>query len=520
MELKVQSKEIQGRYEEYLRDESRLIGQGESISFPTSLGELEELTAAFWRKGQPMTVQGARTGVSGSAVPCGGHVLSMEKMNTILGLANFGSEFTMEVEPGVRLAQINEAIATGIFITDKWTNESKAVMKRFKKAGRQVFPPDPTEANATIGGMFACNAQGINVYRYGNTGSHVRELDVLLVSGEHWKLPRNQYIFDRYGCPLPGGRRIETGPLPDGSLRYRTGLGAYEGMDLVDLFAGSEGMLGIVTRLVLQLRQEALERWGVLFFFDHLENAVKFVRQTIALEWKLPGANISAIELFHQNSLHLIQEYKSKVTRLQEIPDLPPDAQGAIYIEMEGDSSQLLEEALMTLLEAFVGCGGREDDTWAATGGEIEKFKLLCHAATESVNARIDEIRLNQPTITKLCADFSAPMGRLEETLAMYLEGMEKSSFEGTILGHVGCNHLHVDLLPQNHEEYERGQELIFHWAEQTIAWGGSVVTEKGIGKIRRSLFLALATPRQLEIARTIKNFFDPMGLLNPGNML
>ena len=521
MDVKEQSKEIRGRYEEYLRDESRLIGRGESISFPTSLVEMKELASAFWGIGEPITVQGARTGVSGSAVPSGGHVLSMEKMNGLLGLIDFGNGFALEVEPGVRLAQIGEALSTRIFTTDNWTDEKKAVLERFKKAGRQVFPPDPTETNATIGGMFACNAQGINGYRYGNTSSHVRELDVLLVNGEQWNLPRGQYVFDKCGCSLPGGRRLETGPLADGSFLHHSGLGAYEGMDLVDLFAGSEGMLGIVTRLLLQLRPEAMEKWGVLFFFDHLENAVRFVRQTMELEKKIPGASVSAIELFHQSSLRLIQNYKSKVTRLQEIPDLPPNAQGAIYIEIEGDSPQLLEEALMTLLEVFVQCGGRDDDTWAATGSdELGKFKLLRHAAPESVNARIDEIRLNQPTITKLGTDFSAPMDRLEETLVMYIDGLEQSGLEGAIFGHVGCNHLHVNLLPKDLEEYECSQKLILKWAEKIIALGGNIITEKGVGKTKRNLFLALSTPRQLEIARTIKIFFDPKGLLNPGNML
>ena len=521
MDIKKQSKEILGRYEEYLRDESRLIGRGESISFPTSLVEMKELTSAFWGIGKPITVQGARTGVSGSAVPGGGHVMSMEKMNCLLGLIDFGNEFALEVEPGVRLAQIAETLSTRVFTTDNWTDEKKAVLERFKKAGQQVFPPDPTETNATIGGMFACNAQGINGYRYGNTSSHVRELDVLLVNGEHWNLSRDQYVFDKCGCSLPGGRRLETGPLTDDSFLHHSSLGAYEGMDLVDLFAGSEGMLGIVTRLLLKLRQEALEKWGVLFFFDRLEKSVRFVHQTMKFEKKLPGANVSAIELFHESSLRLIQNYKSKVTRLQEIPDLPPGAQGAIYIEMEGDSSQFMEEALMTLLESFVQCGGRDEDTWAATGSsELEKFKLLRHAAPESINARIDEIRLNQPAITKLGTDFSAPMDRLEETLSMYLEGLEKSGLEGAIFGHIGNNHLHVNLLPENPEEYERGQKLIFRWAEQIIAWGGSVITEKGVGKTKRSLFLALSTPRQLEIAKAIKSFFDPTGLLNPDNML
>jgi D-lactate dehydrogenase (cytochrome) len=520
MDIKEHGKEIQGRYEEYLRDESRLIGQGESISFPKSDIEVKELTSAYWGKGIPITVQGARTGVSGSAVPCGGHVLSMEKMNTILGLTDFADGFALEVEPGVRLAQITEALSTGIFLTDNWTDKKKATLERLKRAERQVFPPDPTETNATIGGMFACNAQGTNGYRYGNTGSHVRELNVLLVNGEHWSLTRGQYVFDKYGCPLPGGLRLETGTLNNGPFPYRSSLGAYEGMDLVDLFAGSEGMLGIVTRLVLQLRQEALERWGVLFFFDRLENALKFVRQTLELEKKKPGANVSAIELFHQSSLRLIQNYKRRVTRLQEIPDLPLDAQGAIYIEMEGDSPQLLEEALMALLEAFTQCGGRDDDTWAATGsGELEKFKLLRHAAPESVNAHIDEIRLKQPTVTKLSTDFSAPMDCLEDTLAMYIKGLDQSNLEGAIFGHVGCNHIHVNLLPQNPEEDERGKKLIFTWAEQILALGGNIITEKGVGKTKRSLFLALSTPRQLEIARTIKNYFDPKGLLNPGNM-
>ena len=131
-------------------------------------------------------------------------------------------------------------------------------------------------------------------------------------------------------------------------------------MDLVDLFAGSEGMLGVVTRLALQLSPAPAQSWGVLFFFSDEDQPVQFALQAGAAA--LEGASLTAGEFYDGASLRQIQKQKDLSSRLKELPDIPPYAGAAVYLELEGEEEEGMEEALLLLSELFAGCGGREED--------------------------------------------------------------------------------------------------------------------------------------------------------------
>ncbi len=507
-------------YQDRLRDESRLCGSAATISFPAGQEEVRQQMEWLAAQKIPVTVQGARTGICGAAVPRGGHILDLGKLDRVLGLRG-GPEtgLVLEVQPGVSLSIIREGLSRGAFPGEGWDETSRETAKTLRSGPvKWRLAPDPTEETATIGGLFCCNAKGPNARRYGTVGDHVTEVTVVLADGRCWEIPRGRFRFRQGGCPLPDGGRLALGELPACPPVSRP-LFPYEGMDLVDLFAGSEGMLGVVTRLALQLSPAPVQSWGVLFFFSDEDQPVQFALQAGAAA--LEGASLTAGEFYDGASLRQIQKQKDLSSRLKELPDIPPYAGAAVYLELEGEEEEGMEEALLLLSELFAGCGGREEDTWAACGpGELEKLRLLRHTAPESANHAIDEARRQEGGITKLCADIAFPPERLEEWSLRYRRDIRESGIPGVVFGHILEGHLHVNLLPATLEEHRQGQGMIEGWCAAAVAQGGRVADENGIGKQKRDWFLGSVTPEQLEAARKIKAFFDPEGLLNPGNML
>ena len=126
---------------------------------------------------------------------------------------------------------------------------------------------------------------------------------------------------------------------------------------------------------------------------------------------------------------------------------------------------------------------------WATSGEtEVEKMKAFRHAAAETTNLFIEEMRLKEKRITKLGTDMSLANQDFITVLHMYREGLREKGLYGCIFGHIGDNHLHVNILPKDYEEYERGVTLIRTWAEQTKSKGGQIICEHGIGKLKKKI--------------------------------
>ncbi|GHV46272.1 FAD-linked oxidase [Synergistales bacterium] len=507
------------KYKSYLQDESRLTGYADDITFPTDAAQVESAIRRAAGLGLTLTVQGARTGIVGAAVPNSDAILNMSDMKSINGLSvDDGGVFYVTLEPGVTLADLNDAIARKSFNTDGWSDESLDALEKLKQSKEQFFPPNPTEASATIGGIFASNAQGPTAFYYGDTARYIQSVSVILANGKNWEIERGKYIFDENGITLPDGEvfKVNTSCLDPvcHCLIPQTG------MDLLDLFAGSEGVLGVVTSLTLRLKKAPVNHWGLMFFFDELSWALAFSQ---AIKENVCGI-IEAVELFDKASLNIINHMRGLVTALDAIPDLPPSSQAAVYVQIateNDDETENTEEALSSILDLFVECGGKEDDTWAAEGyEEMRKFRLFRHAVPEGCNSRIDEIRASYQIRNKMATDFSVPPDRLGEAADMYRLGMKDRKIEGVIFGHAAVGRLHVNLFPKTDEQFEEGWALIDEWADKIISMGGKLADENGVGKIRRE-FLARHIPKdQMDIMKTVKNFFDPKGILNPGNMI
>ncbi|MDR0993567.1 MAG: FAD-binding oxidoreductase [Verrucomicrobiota bacterium] len=480
--------------EDDLRDESRKTGTAVGIAFPTSKQDIEGALAEARRRRMPLTLQGARTGITGGAVPDGGLILNLSRMAAVEREENGAG---LRVEPGARLFSIREHSPSGLF-----------------------FPPDPTEPTASIGGMMACNASGAGTYLYGPTRRHVKALRVLLANGEHLDLQRGRDKAKGLEFRL-GSLHGVLPPLPRSAVKNAAGYYVEPDMDLLDLFIGAEGTLGILTQASLCLTPMPEAIWAFMAFFPSSPATAAYVhalRQ--AFRMSKPNARLAAMEYFDAHSLDFLRrQTNAPASRQVPLPDMPPGS-SCLYVEVHADSDSAAEEAVLSAVGMLPTFRSNPDAVLLAnTPTELERLKLFRHALPEGVNAAIDQRRKQYPGLTKLGTDMAVPDEHLTDILALYEADLAKAGLESVVFGHIGNNHLHVNILPRTPVEYEAGQALYQNWADQVIAWGGSISAEHGIGKLKRGLLARMMGAEGMQQMRQIKQMLDPDFLLNPGNL-
>ncbi len=480
-------------FDDYLRDESRHTGTADTISFPKSESEVIEVVKTVATSGTTITTQGARTGIVAGAVPQGGHVLNLSRMNQI-GEVD-GDSIT--VGPGVTLDVIRATVA----------------------AAGKFFPPDPTETSASIGGMVASNASGAMSFHYGPTRDWVRALRVVLSDGDVVAIRRGeQFARGReFGLSTESGRRI-SGGLPgytQPGVKSAAGYYVAGDMDLIDLFIGSEGTLGVITEIELALIDKPRAINGLTVFFPSEESAVGFVR--VLREGEMRPV---AIEFFNSDALSLLRKMKNEYSAFDKIPALKAHYHTAINTEFHGQNDEELEESIMAVMESIVELGGSDEDTWFATSErEIEPIHAFRHATPEAVNLLIDERKRAIPELIKLGTDMSVPDDSLETVLAMYRTDLAEHNLESVVFGHIGNNHVHVNILPRDMSEYDFGKSLYLGWAKRIVEMGGSVSAEHGIGKLKAPFLELMYGAEGIEEMRGLKALFDPDAMLNRGNL-
>ncbi|MGB4047082.1 MAG: FAD-linked oxidase C-terminal domain-containing protein, partial [Kiritimatiellia bacterium] len=234
-----------------------------------------------------------------------------------------------------------------------------------------------------------------------------------------------------------------------------------------------------------------------------------------------PPAQLAALEYFDANCLAFLHQHRDALaTRGIPVPALPEGA-ACIYAEWHGPSAAANEAAALAAAEHLPALNADPDACILADNPhDMEKLKTFRHAVPELVNATIDERRRRHPGLAKLGTDMSVPDARLGHILARYENDLAAAGLENLIFGHIGANHLHVNILPRTPADYAAGRDLYTRWAAQVIAWGGSISAEHGIGKIKRDLFRQMAGDAALARMRALKKILDPDTLLNPGNIL
>lgn len=513
-------------FEEYLRDESRTVGHAEEIAFPKTEPELCEIVRYCAQNGLAINVQGARTGLAGGASPEGGLVLNLSRMNKILGLRkDKAGIYYLRVQPGILLTQVRKALENKAFDISDWDAESIETLKDVKP-GQLFFSPDPTETTASIGGMAACNASGARSFLYGATRIHVSALNVVLADGRVTSLKRGVHKAKGrdFVLPLEGGGEIK-GTLPQFETPAVKDAGFYfhDNMDLLDMFMGSQGTLGIISELELSLMDTPQLMWGCTAFLPKDEAALSYVR---ALRGeKVAGFPLfkhkpAAIEFFNKNALSMILKQKEITPAFQQMQEIPADYNCAVYVEFNDSDPDNFWPVLSELEGLVVAAGGDPDNTWVAPNPrELEKLIFFRHTVPETIDILVDENKKNEPCITLLSTDMAVPDEYLDKLFAIYRADLEKTSLHWIIFGHVGENHLHPNIMARNKEEYEQGHEIFKKWAHDVHSMNGTITAEHGAGKIKREL-AKIMYGENMEAIKAFKRTLDPQDLLGPGNIL
>lgn len=454
----------------YLEDSSNLSdGHAEGAYIPENEKEIVEAISECNNKKIPLTVSAGETGTTGGCIPFGGWILTTQKLNKIIDI-NEKEKFAI-VQPGVTLEEIEAAV---------------------KKEGL-LYPPDPTEKTATLGGNVSTNASGGRGYRFGATRDWIRRIKVILPSGETLNLTRGQTkakadLIPRYKMPL---------------VKNTAGYYSKPEMDLIDLFIGQEGTLGIVSEIEISLIPALVETFDIIAFFPKEELAVDFVLEAK----KKKDKTINFFEYFDENTLQMLKKTYSHI---------PEGVKAAVYIEQEvtPKNEKTYLEGWATLLEQFQAS---IDNCWlgmdAAQKEELVKFR---HAIPEHVNELFKEYK-----IVKMATDIAVPDDKFKEMYNFYNFEIRNSKFEIFYIkfGHIGENHLHVNLLPKSEKEKAIAKELIMKFVKKAISLGGTISAEHGVGKIKHAYLREMYGEKGINEMIRIKKSFDPNCILGTNNI-
>jgi FAD/FMN-containing dehydrogenase len=496
----------------YVEDESSYAGSADGVIRTGDPAVIAQIMQRATAEGVPVTFSARRTSLTGAAVPEGGWIIVLPEAS------------------GPEMVTIDAARA-------EITAPAQVLMSDMELAAERAgffFAPDPTSrTTCSIAGAVACNASGARSYAFGPTGRWVRALDVVLPSGDRVQLRRGEHppkdgVFT-LALPSGGALTVPCPPARKADLKNALGYGVEPNdPDLLDLFIGSEGTLGYIVSVTLDLLPRA-EIFAALVFWDDRDKAVDFVA---ALQSDAPeGLQPMSCEWFDARALALAGALHPRLK-------VPKNAQAALFLEQRHPKGQA-DDVAMAWYEALLDAGAPDDDQALRVSrnkADLEAFRAFRHAVPEAVNGLA-----RQRGLRKLGTDLAYPKGWLHPMVAYYdaaladlpaAVGEAGAGFEAqwgqplpqtldvAIFGHIGDNHLHVNLLPKNPAEMAAGKLLYDALARHCAANGGALSGEHGIGKSKRGLLAETTEATQLSAMRAVKAAFDPAWVLGRGNVL
>ena len=509
---------------EYLKDESRTSGQADSISFPTTEQEVIEIIKICAEEKKAVTIQGARTGLAAGAVPENGHIMSMIHMTKVLGMRQTADgAYLIMMEPGITLMELRKMIHEKKFPEDQvknWDEESRKTLQKFENEKEFFFPPDPTEATAAMGGIAACNSSGACTYGYGQTRNYIEGLHIALSDGQLLKLNRGENFAKgrTLHLPMPDWTEkvleLPTYQMPD--VKNASGYFVKDHMDAVDLFIGSDGTLGVITQLTVKIIPKPEYTLALNSFFKTEKDALDYVMK-VRPEVK----NIAALEYFDIGALDILRKMKTENEKFSELPDIPDDKNFCVYTEIRGTDEDEVMDSMERTGEFLESCGVGEEDSWIAdSSSSLEQMHFFRHAVPESTNMMIDERKRVNPEITKLGSDMSMPDDCLYRVMELYRNTIAAHGLKAAVWGHIGNNHLHVNILPESREEYLTVKEMFKEeWAPAVSEMGGAVSAEHGVGKIKRDFLIKMYGAEHVKEMAVLKKQLDPAGMFGRGNL-
>jgi D-lactate dehydrogenase (cytochrome) len=410
------------------------------VVWPHSTGEVSRIARYAFERRIPVTAWGVGTSLEGNPIPMShGIVVDFQEMQGILAL--HPQDFQVDVQAGVVYKELNKTLSRhGLF-----------------------FPPDPGAA-ATIGGMIGNNASGIRTVKYGATKDHILRLVVV----------------------LPGGEVIRIGN------RARKSSSGY---DLIHLFAGSEGTLGIITEATLRLAGLPANFMALRVTFPEIKNATDTVFQVMS-----SGFSPAAMEFLDGNVIGVLN--RDRGLDMEERPTL--------LMEFTGFSEEGLR-AEMTYIEEICA---ENCSTFIDKGiGQTERDRLW-----EMRHLTFESIKRQNPGLLPLIMDVAVPLSHYSDMAAFIKQ--EVHDLRAYVFGHAGDGNIHVIVmdLPADSYRWARVEEASRRIVEQALAFEGTCTGEHGVG-IGKRCFLAEEHGDSLELMKQLKRLIDPEGLFNPGKL-
>ncbi len=423
--------------EAYSYDATGMRGLPEGVFFPKSVEEVKEAVLYCRSKDLKVVPRGGGTGFVGGSVPLKGSVVvSLEKMRNVLDVDD--KNMVVVVEPGVITAELQRTV---------------------KKFGL-MYPPDPSSLEScTIGGNVATNAGGPRAVKYGVTADYVKGLEVVLGTGE---------IYSNMA-------RVKKKVV---------------GLNITPVFVGSEGTLGIVTKVLLKLVPLPETASFMLVAFKKLEDAGDAISKVMSLSF-----SPSALEIMDITSIRCVRKYKSI--------DVPEWAEAVILVEVDG-----FEEGVKRQVDVLKGLFAE----YKAEIMESEEEKVW--AARRAISPSLMSI-----APTKINEDVTVPVSRLADALKGYRTVSERYGIPIVCFGHAGDGNIHVNIMTDKDDPvmWEKALKATKEVFIITVALGGVLSGEHGIGLTKRP-YLGLQVPSShLDLYRRLKAAFDPDNIMNPG---
>ena len=414
------------------------------VVFAVSTDEVSAVLKLANDSGTPVVTRCSGTGLSGGSVPSGDCiVLCTVKMEKILEVDS--ANLTMTAEPGVTTIQIAEAA---------------------EKAGL-FYPPDPGSMKiSTIGGNVAENSGGLRGLKYGVTRNYVMGMEVVLPDGEVMWLG-NKCVKD------------------------------VAGFSLKDVMIGSEGALGVITKVLLKLIPKPAAKKTMVATFDAMDAAAQTVSDIIAAQI-IP----CTLEFLDRTTIHCVEDF-AKV-------GLPLDCEALLLMETDGHPAAVAEEAAK--MEELAKANGAKEVRVAKDDAEATQLATARRSAFSAL-ARL------APTI--ILEDATVPRSELAHMIRFVAEVAKKHELKIGTFGHMGDGNLHPTFLTdeRNTDEMRRVHEAFTEIFDEAIRLGGTITGEHGIGLAKKEFLPKFAGAAQMRVMRELRKALDPKGILNPGKM-
>ena len=420
----------------------------EVVLKPETTDEVSAIMKYCNAEGIPVTPSGARTGLSGGALPIhGGVALSMERFNKIIAIDEKNHQVT--VEPGVITQVLQDAVReVGLF-----------------------YPPDPaSKGSCFIGGNVSENSGGPKAVKYGVTKDYVLNLELV----------------------LPTGEIIWTGA---NVLKNATGY------NLTQLLVGSEGTLGVITKIVMRLIPHPTDDLLMLVPFYNAEKACEAVAAIFRA-----GITPSGLEFMERDALLWTMQYET-----ESVIEVKDTHAAHLLIEVDGfDVEALMKtcEEIMLVLENFE----TDEIMFAESQAQKDQLWKLRRKVGEAVKAH--SVYKEEDTVV--------PRFELPNLLAAVKRIGNQYGFKSVCYGHAGDGNLHVNIIKGDLSDdfWNNGlSKAISELFTEVIALGGTISGEHGIGLVQKQYMPLAFSEVQLNLMRSIKQVFDPKGILNPGKI-